>query len=395
MDGPLLRAFRREVAWLRASPWDLGLITIGPLATLVVLGWMFLASAARQLPVVYVDQDHSAVSRQLGRNLQTSPQIKVVAEAADMQAAWRMIRAGEVWAIVYAPEHTEREVLAGREATVFVYDNAAFYSLGALSALGATSAIQALTPEIAPELARTRGIPLARISVPNVQSTVLFNPQLSYEWFLESLLQPGVLHLMMSCAVMMAVGREFRDRTLTDWIARPKEVAAGLAGKLAPYVLVFTAWNLLGVGWLCGVRGWGVHGDLLVLSFGVFLLYAAYAAIAALISAIVRDIATGLSAAAVYGGPAITFSNATLPTIDAPIFTQVWSRALPYTAYIELQMEQMFMGSPAAASLTPLLTLVGFAVGSFLIAWLLLGWRVRQASSAAVAETGLPQEAGG
>lgn len=366
----LAAVVRRELAWLRASPWDLGLVTIGPLVTLVVLGWMFVASVALQLPVAYVDEDHSAVSRQLLRNLEASPRVEVAARPDDLAAAWPLIRSGEIWAIVYAPEHTEREILAGRQATVFVYENAAFYSLGTLASLGASEAIGGLTADIAPELAKTRNLPLARLSTPRIQSTVLFNPQLSYEWFLEALLQPGVLHLMMSCVVVMAVGRELRDGTVSEWLGSGAPALA-LAGKLTPYVLAFTAWNLLGVGWLCGVRGWGVHGDMGVLILGQFLLYASYAALAAMIVLLVRNIATALSAVAVYGGPAITFSNATLPTIDAPLFTQIWSHALPFTAYIELQMQQMFMGSPAAASLRPLAALTAFTAVPFTIAVLL------------------------
>lgn len=363
-------AFRRELRWLRASPWDLGLVTLGPLITLVVLGWMFVASVAVQLPIAYVDQDHSAVSRQLQRNLEASPRVDVVARPDDLAAAWPLIRSGKVWAIVYAPKHTEREILAGRQSVIFVYENAAFYSLGTLAALGASEAISGLTAELTPEIARTRNIPFARLSTPHVQSTVLFNPQLSYEWFLEALLQPGVLHLMMSCVVVMAVGRELRDGSSTEWLADAPIVA--LAGKLTPYVLIFTAWNLLGVGWMCGVRGWGVHGDMGVLIAGQFLLYASYAALAAMIALLVKNIATALSAVAVYGGPAITFSNATLPTIDAPLFTRIWSHALPFTAYIELQMQQMFMGAPAAASLGPLAALAAFTVVPFAVAALLV-----------------------
>lgn len=364
-------AFRRELGWLRASPWDLGLVTLGPLITLVVLGWMFVASVALQLPIAYVDQDHSAASRQLQRNLEASPRVDVVARPGDLASAWPLIRSGKVWAIVYTPEHTEREILAGRQSVIFVYENAAFYSLGTLAALGASEAIAGLTAELTPEIARTRNIPFARLTAPRVQSTVLFNPQLSYEWFLEALLQPGVLHLMMSCVVVMSVGRELRDGTTREWLAGAAPVAA-LAGKLAPYVLIFTGWNLLGVGWMCGVRGWGVHGDMGVLIAGQFLLYASYAGLAAMITVLAKNIATALSAVAVYGGPAITFSNATLPTIDAPLFTRIWSHALPFTAYIELQMQQMFMGAPAAASLGPLVALAAFTVIPFVIAVLLV-----------------------
>ena len=90
------------------------------------------------------------------------------------------------------------------------------------------------------------------------------------------------------------------------------------------------------------------------------------------VALLVRDTYTALSAVALYGGPALTFSDATLPVIGAPVFTQVWSHVLPFSAYVKLQMEQMFMGSPASASLPWLALMSAVALAMFLLAGLLL-----------------------
>ncbi|PZR36665.1 ABC transporter permease [Caulobacter segnis] len=366
------RAWRREIAFLVASPWDLGVVVVGPLLLLVVMGWLFLAGSPRHLPVALVDADHSTLSRQLARDLDASGAIRLAAEPADLPSAFALARQGKVWAVVYVPKNADRDALSGVGATIVVYDNASYYSLGALAARGVAEAIGGLSGQIAPRLQRIHNLPQARFTPPAVQATVLFNPGLSYEWFLEALIQPGVLHLMMSCAIVVTIGREFRDATFKTWIAAPREVAPALLGKLAPYVLVFTAWNLAGTAWLCGFRGWGVHGSLLLLTAGQFLMYAAYAALAAFVTVLIKDIPTALSAAAIYGGPAITFSDATLPTLTAPLFTRVLSNLLPFTSYVRLQMEQMFMGSPGADSLRWLTVLALFCAVLFPAACLLL-----------------------
>jgi ABC-2 type transport system permease protein len=363
--GAFARAWRREIAFLGSSPWDLGVVVLGPLIMLVVMGWLFLASSPQHLPIAVVDADRSAFSRQLVRNLEASSKVAVAAQPADLPSAWSLARQGKVWAIVYVPHESERDALAGRAATVVVYDNAAYYSLGALAARGVGEAVSGLVAQTAPRLRRVHNLPSVRFTPPAVQSAVLYNPTLSYEWFLEALIQPGVLHLMMSCAIVVAVGREFRDKTLAAWIAAPAEIVPALAGKLLPYVLAFTLWNLAGTAWLCGFRGWGVHGSLPLLAIGQLLMYAAYAALAAFVTVAVKDIPTALSAAAVYGGPAITFSDATLPTLTAPLFTRVLSDLLPFTHYVRLQMEQMFMGSPGADSLRWLAVLALFSAVLF------------------------------
>jgi CheY-like chemotaxis protein len=57
--------WRLELARLRASPWDLGLMTLAPLLALVLLGALFHASSPDGLPIAVVDADHSATSREL------------------------------------------------------------------------------------------------------------------------------------------------------------------------------------------------------------------------------------------------------------------------------------------------------------------------------------------
>ncbi|HET7795996.1 MAG TPA: ABC transporter permease [Rhizobacter sp.] len=340
--------WRRELGWLARSPWDLALVTVAPLLVLVVLGAMFLSSSPHALPIAVVDADHSSTSRQLVRNLRAAAQVDVVAEPPDLEAAWSLARRTQVWAVVYVPRDLHREVLAGRKGEVLVYRNSAFYSIGALASRGIDGAVEALNAQLLPQLQRERNLPAVRIERPRIQATVLFNPQLSYEWFLEALLQPGILHVLMSALVVVAVGRELAQPG--RWLAEAGGPVVALAAKLAPYVLAFTGWQLAGTAWLCGWRGWGVHGSLLVLVAGQFALYACYAAVAALVALLLRDTYTALSAVALYGGPAMTFSDATLPLVGASTFTLVWSHALPFSAYVKLQMEQMFMGSPAAAS---------------------------------------------
>jgi len=393
----LARSVRRELAWLRRSPWDFALVTLAPLATLLVLAALFLSSSPRTLPLAVVDADHSAMSRQFVRNLRASAQVEVLAEPTDLQAAQSLARSTAVWAVVLVPQHLERDALAGRPASIVAYRNASFYSVGALASRGIGGAVDELNRQLRPQQLRQHNLPVVRLEMPRVQATVLFNPQLSYEWFLEALLQPGILHVLLSCAVAVALGREIAAGSLAQWNSGSSyaSAAAALAGKLAPYVLVFTLWQLAGTAWLCGWRGWGVHGSLALLAASQFALYACYAALAAVLALLLRDTYTTLSAVALYGGPAMTFSDATLPVIGAPLFTRLWSHALPFSAYIKLQMEQMFMGSPAAVSLPWLGLLGGVALAMFsLAAWLLQrsARRAPQPGHAAAAPTAGPRQ---
>lgn len=363
--GVFARAFRAEVAHLARSPWDLILLIVMPLALMAVIAAMLFQGVMRDVPVAVVDQDHSAFSRAAVRNMQASPGVRVVAQPGDLEAAWPLMRSGRIYSVAYIPKGVERNAFRQSDA-VIVYYNGAFQTVGALASAAQSVALADAAAPIVLERARAAGLPAAALKPPAVQVTLLGNPQLSFELFLGGLVAPGVLHLLMACAAVMGVGRELRGGSLKAWSAQMDgRLAAALAGKLTPYVLVFTLWGLAWIAWLCGWRGWGIEGSLPMLTAGLIALMAATAALSALLIALTGDMDVGYSATAIYAGAAIAFSNGTLPLNHGPVFSQVWSAILPFTHYLRLQSQQMVLGSDLSASLPSLLILSGVAAGAF------------------------------
>lgn len=363
--GVFVRALRAEVAHLARSRWDLVLLVVLPVVLMTVIGAMLFQGVVRDVPVAVVDQDHSAFSRAAIRNMEASPGVRVIAQPTDLEAAWPLMRSGRIYSLAYIPQGAARDAFRKPEA-VIVYYNGAFQTVGALASSSQTTALADAAAPLVLERARALGVPAARLKPPAVQVTILGNPQLSFELFLGGLIAPGVLHLLMACAAVMGVGRELRGGSLQDWAGRMDgRLAAALAGKLTPYVGVFTLWGAVWIAWLCGWRGWGIEGHLSVLLLGLFALMAASAGISALLVTLTGDMDTSFSATAVYAGSAIAFSNGTLPLLHGPAFAQVWSAILPFTHYLRLQNQQMVLGSDVSASLGPLLILLGVAAGTF------------------------------
>lgn len=371
------RAFRqswhREITFLRHSPWDLGLITLGPLLVILLLAWMLAAGVPRHLPIAVVDEDGSALSRELLRHLQATPSVQVAARPASLPEAFALLRSARVWGVVLVPAGAQARLQRGQEAGVTHFYNESFYSIAGAIESGVTAAVRTGVNEFRLEAAHRRGLPSIRAEGPGLKIVPLYNPQTSYELFLEPLAVMAILHLLLACAAAGALGRELRDGTLATWLrGAPGQPLALLLGKLAPYVLVFCAWTLLWLIWLAGWRGWKVQGSLVLLLSGQFLLYAAYATIAAWLALKIRDLASTLSLLAVYAGSSISFADVTLPIANAPLFTRFWSQIIPYTAYARLQMEQWVIGSPVQASLSHIAVLLLFTLIPVGLAWRLL-----------------------
>ena len=361
---------------LRRSPSDLGLLLIFPLGAIAIIAAMLIGGALRQVPVAVIDEDQSAVSRALARHVAASPTLQLVGTSASPQQVQRLLRSETVYAALHIPHGVAEGLARHTRPVLTVYYNATFLTSGKLAESAIDDAVTAALAEALPEQLNAV-LPVLRRSVPVVQSTVLFNAATSFEWYLQALIHPAMLHLLVACASVVALGRLLHGGSLAAWAAGQRNLPLALAGRLAPGVLVISAWGAVWLIWLCGVRGWRPDGSLLLIWLGQLALYAATAAVSAALVAISRDVGSSLSTSAVYAGSALAYSGGTLPLIGASWFARHWSALLPFPHYLTLQMDQ-FLGAPPALALRGVGVLLLYTAVAGLLAWGAMRLQVRR-----------------
>ncbi|MET3133889.1 ABC-2 type transport system permease protein [Oxalobacteraceae bacterium GrIS 1.11] len=376
----------REWARLRADFWDLGMLSWIPLALYLLTWLIFSAGVARDIPVAVIDQDQSAMSRQLARWLDASPGVAVVAKAADGAEAMHLLRERRAYGFVLIPRGFETELLGGRAATVQWFYNAQFSShAGALSRDVRTVAS---TLSAGVEL-RARG---KRGSSPGqaaqqfepirTRLVTLFNENTSYEAFLTLALIPSMLQIFVVVAVVTTIGRELRDATVPQWLA-----AAGggwptaLAGKLLLPLLAFGTQALLFLLFFSLLRGWAVAGSLAAMVTSLLLLVLAYLGVGVLLIGITLSLRNALSAAAFITAPAFAYAGQGFPLLAMPPLARAWAEALPLTHYLQLQSRHWLAGAPWVYGVGEMLVLAGFALGCGAAGLLLLGMRAGRAEA--------------
>ncbi|MEZ5986005.1 MAG: ABC transporter permease [Hyphomonas sp.] len=346
-----LSAFCREILFLRHSFWDRVVILWMPLLLLGLPAMQFSSGVIRNLPIIIVDQDQTQASRELAHRIDAAPEVRVLARIPDFGEAEEHVRARKAYVLVMIPDGAESDILQGGSAAISIFYNAS-YSTASGSALRAVrAAVQDYSAKLAIERVAAFGTSQARPAPVTVQTTILFNPQRSYEFQLVSLLHPALLHLAFMIAVTGALGRELRDGTIGDWLAGRPGAASAIAGKLAPYGLVFMVWGGLATSYLAVLRGWPIHGSLPLIMAGYLAMYAAYAGIALFIVGLTRSMLQSLSMSGLYAGASFAFAGAIFPIQSASSFAQFWSAILPYTWFAKLLSEQWSMASPPSVSL--------------------------------------------
>ena len=358
----------RELRYLLTHKWDLCLVTLAPLLIIVLFSSMFYQGKPEHLPIAIIDQDQSELSRNIEKYVSHNSTLKIALISQSPDEVEKLLNQTKIWGYISIPAGAEQRLVQAQDAEISIAFNQSYFSVGnAISSAMLLSTLEA-SIDFTRQNYLANSLPYLDIPTPNVKISPLYNPSLSYEFYLEPFMIPAILHLLLCCCVAFAVGQELKFNTTGQWLNQ-HSIFSALLSKVLVYVVIFTAWTWAWMFWLIEIRGWFVAGQLWMILLGQFFFYSAYALISSTVVLATRDLAKSYGFIAVYGGSSLSFAGVTLPLNNAPLFTQFWANIIPYTPYAKLQTEQWVIGSPIFASLLPLAVLAAYCLFYFATAY--------------------------
>jgi ABC-2 type transport system permease protein len=226
----------KELLELRQDPRLFGVIFIAPVVQLTMLGYA-ASTDVRNVPIVIVDQDRSARSRELIARFDASPYFTVVGTAANLNEIDPWLERGHAWLALAIPGDYRDAIGNARPAAVqVVADGTDSNSTG--TALGyAANLIAAYNEELARRYAAAVGTTVPERSI-EARIRVWFNPQLESRDFMI----PGIVALLLLVITTnlssMAIVREKELGTLEQLNVTPVTRWQLILGKLLPYGLI-------------------------------------------------------------------------------------------------------------------------------------------------------------
>jgi ABC-2 type transport system permease protein len=374
----LAASARREIRRLRQRPWDLAMITWVPALAVALVWWIFSTGLPRHLPIGVIDDDHSALSRQLVRMLDAVPGLQVERRFSGTREAESGLRSVEVYAVLAIPPDFERDIKRGQVGNLTLLHNAQFATHSGLIQRDVRATVATLSAGVEMTARNKRGesAQAVRVSAMPIQTRLvgLFNLSGDYQPFLGMALIPAVLHILAMTAGAWGVGCELRDRTLGEWLGSGSrgQTAAALAGKLlVPWVSLGATGAVALVAVTVG-GGWYPAGSLAWVMVALSLLIAVSLAAGALLAGLTRSLQTALSGTGFFSAPAFAFSGVGFPLAAMSPFARRWAEAMPYTHYIQLQVGQLLMGVPVRLSVPTVVGLAAASVALWVVASLAL-----------------------
>ena len=368
----------REVRWIRRDPVARFLLFGVPVIAFALLGFTFSNAVIRGLDVVVVDMDNSATSRLFVQSLAAAPGISVATRADDLGAAASAIRAGRAIAAVYLPPEFGKDVLAGRAPRAVSFTNTQFFTPGSNAGKSINDALTAARSAVAPAHAIAGDHTDAGPGLV-AEEYVLANPALNYAQFLLRAVLPTVLHVVVAISAGLAVGSEFKRRSLGAWWdISGHNIASALVGKLLPYYVVHMLMFVLMVGILDVWLGVSFRGSAVLLAASATLLIVAYQMIGCLMQLLARNMALGLSLTGLIVSPAFGYAGVGFPVLSMGAFPRAWGSILPLRWYIQILFDQASRGAAVRITAQPFAMLSGLTIVLILLVWLCFRALVRR-----------------
>jgi ABC-2 type transport system permease protein len=332
--------------------------------------WIFSVGVIRDLPVVVVDNDNTALSRTVERAIDASAIAKVI-KINSLYEARKLMNKGETDAIVLIEKNFECNILKTEVPDISVFINNTNVVKGGALKSGIYKSLETVSTGVKIQTLIKRGATehqaIAKARPVKLDTHILFNPFGNYSYFLVLALLPLMVNVFTFLGTVYAIGIELKEGTAGEWFnTANKNIVVALLGKLIPYTLLFLTNVMVMNIILFKVMGTPINGSLFIIILSEVMLVIVYQLLALLFIAITSNMRLSLSLGSAYTMMALTFSGLTFPTLAMPIIAKLFSMIFPYTFWLKIFLSQTLRGEPLIETVSSFLFFLVFIIGGIL-----------------------------
>lgn len=401
--GAFIRSAGYERRFLAKNPWDLSMVVWIPLATVLLIWWIFSQIQITDLPIGVVDNDRGPVANTAVRYLEANPNLTVRQLYHSPAAVEAALLQRDIYAVVIIPEDFSRNISSSKPAPIVLQVNAQYGTHSGIIQTSVQSVTGTLSAGVEIQRLVKKGIAPSQAAIAyspiGIQRISLFNAATDYQQFLASTVIPALLHILAMVIGATTIGRELRDKKIGIWYdfvnggqpdlttikdneiqgsqnkdrqttavsvltednqtliedTTPRKASVsvllfGLLGKYFWPMLAYSLWSVLAL-WLATPQQAVAISSIIATYIGLVLLMMLSFWLGAIFTLTSFSLRMGLSSTGFISAPSYAFAGVTFPYIAISKNAQHWSDALPLTHYLKLHIAQLQMQAPVAISL--------------------------------------------
>ncbi len=353
-----------------------GVFAISLLSAVVFIS-MMSSGLPTKIAIAIVDHDNSSVSRSLARQLDAFPKTEIAYHCESFTEARQLMEKGDVYAILTIPEGFAKNASTGQQPKLCYYTNNAYLVNGSLLFQDLKVVSTLASASVVLKVNTAKGKPSEQsmqMAQPiSVDSYPLNNPSLNYSIYLNNMILPGILQLIILMFTVYSLGYEIKSGTGEELFSSSGgSTLKTLLGKFLPYTVMYSVIALMFMSILYKFNGFPLKGGFLPMFLNYLLLIIASQGLAIIIFAVFRNYRFSLSVACLLGVLSIPLSGFSFPATGMYGALQAWGYLLPLRHFFLSYVDQALNGIPLGYSTYHYAALLVFVF----ISMLLLG-RVR------------------
>ncbi len=363
----LLPVLFRELGIMIKDMDILVIILLSPLFYGLFYGSAYMHKTEANVPVVVVDEDHSALSRQFIRDLDAHQLIEVKRIDPSLEEAKNHLNAWQTQAIVWIPEGFERQLKRGQQGALKVYLNTSRF----LPSNDINRAVQEVAATLNAGLTiryfESRGLNFEQareqFAPLKVDDRNLFNTRQTYGDFLI----PGILILILQQTMLfglaMSISRETETKSWAQLYEQAKgSVQAVIGGKSIPYIMLYLGYALFFFTVYFALYRIPFRGNFAVFLLLTFIFLIAVAYLSIFVGTLFERKIITLQFLVFTSYPLFLLSGFSWPLSAMPVALQWFAQLIPLTPYLRAMSRISAMGAGLGDILPELIQLVALSI---------------------------------
>lgn len=345
----IIAVARRELRIIRQRPIYL-LGSVGVIAFCAIFFLTFLKDGLpSDVPIGLVDYDYSSTSRNFCQQ-QDATQLGKVVHYDSFAAAREDMNRGKIAAVCVVPVGMNDDIQANRQPKITFYVNGLYFVSGALAWKDLLQMVNLTNGAVQRQAFRARGYNdsqiMGMIRPVDVDVHQIGNVGTNYNYYLSSVLLPGVLEMIVIIVLIYSLGAELKYGTSRHLLQTSgNSIVTALAGKLLVWTLTFSAIGLILILLLFHRLHFPLAGSIWNMFLGIFLMIFASEAIAIFILEMLPVPRLALSIGALYSVLGFSLSGFTLPIEAMPPYIQGLAAAFPLRHYYLFYVQEAIFGA--------------------------------------------------
>lgn len=365
IETGILAIFKREWQRIASSKICIWGIFVTPLLSMIILLWMMNSGLPSRIPIAVVDLDNTTTTRGLIRQLDAFEKTDIKYKSLSFREAQHRMEKGEVYAVLTIPKDFTKDAVSGNRPKLVYYTNNAFLISGSLLFQDLKTISTLASAAVGLKTAEAKGFTENQI-MPILQPITvdahpLGNPWLNYSVYLNNVLLPGMLQLLILMFTVSALGAEIKLGTA------PQVLAMGdgsmwkvIVGKMLPYTIIFTIMALLYMSVMYYYNHFPLHTGFLPMFINYFLLILAAQAGGIIIFGIFRNYRFALSIASLLGMVTFSITGFSFSALAMDPSLYALSNLFPLRHFFLVYVDQALNGLPVGYSMYRYAALLGF-----------------------------------